>query len=515
MQHEIALAEDKANGDPSVQLKPASVRTPITTADFGRAVWQQYTAALEADDAARRRYPTKAEIAGEWSKVEQKAEAGEIGPGQLAALDASLDFLRLKDARAVDQFTREARLAALQRDLAAGETHQVEHEIDAYLEPRGLSADLGTSERAVLARQLMRGQIEALQRTLERDRGDYSGQPGDPIVRPPAAAEVAKPVSLSGLWSDYLKSRVQAGFLKDGGRRQEPVIRNLRGFLKHNDAKQVTKKDLLAWRDHLMSVEKLAAKTVSDIYLSTVRSLFAWAHENERLPENVAEKVRQPKARKVDGREKGYTDAEAVAVLRASRSHVPRPNQFGFVRETPHMTAAKHWAPILAAFSGARISEITQLRKEDVRKERERWIIRITPDAGSVKAGGYRDVPLHRQVIALGFIAFVEAAKPGPLFHSAKDPSRFATAAQGVSDALGKWLQELKLVPNGVRPNYGWRHRLKTTALELGLTMRVIDAMQGHAGRTAGENYGDVTIIAKVRVIDALPDYDLTDMSDM
>lgn len=78
---------------------------------------------------------------------------------------------------------------------------------------------------------------------------------------------------------------------------------------------------------------KLEAKTVSDIYLSTVRSLFAWAHENERLPQNVAEKVRQPRPRKVNGREQGYTDAEAVAVLRASRSHVPKPNQFGYVRE--------------------------------------------------------------------------------------------------------------------------------------------------------------------------------------
>lgn len=287
------------------------------------------------------------------------------------------------------------------------------------------------------------------------------------------------------------------------------MFRHLRTFLRHDDARQVTKKDLLAWRDHLLGVEKLSAKTVSDIYLSTVRSVFAWAHENELLPENVAEKVRQPKPKRVNSRETGYTDAEALAVLRACRAHVPKPNQFGYVRETPHMTAAKLWAPLLAAFSGARISEITQLRKEDIREEGGRWIARITPDAGTVKAGGYRDIPLHRQVIALGFIAFVQASAPGPLFHGATEPGRFADAAQNISDELGKWLHSLKLVPKGVRPNYGWRHRLKTQALELGLTMRVIDAMQGHSGRTAGENYGDVTILAKARVIDALPDYDL------
>ena len=512
LQHEIAMAELKTNTGKSTPIKPTSSRTPITTADFGRAVWQRYQAALMADEAKRDQYATKAEITAARDRLDQRAKASEIAVDPLAALDASLDLPRNREVPAVDQFARNARLAALRSELSDGETHQVEHEIDAHLEHHGLSADEGTAERRVLARQLMRAEIEALERTMERDRGDYTGQPRDPLVKPPAP-EDAEATSLSKLWTDYLHARVQAGFIKDGGRRQDSVIRNLRSYLKHDNARRVTKKDLIAWRDHLMNVDKLAAKTVSDIYLSTVRSLFAWAHENERLPENVAEKVRQPKPRKVDGREKGYTEAEAVAVLAASRSHIPKPNQFGFVKETPHMTAAKRWAPILAAFSGARISEITQLRKEDIRKEGGRWIVRITPDAGSVKAGGYRDVPLHRQTIALGFIEFVEAAKPGPLFHGSTDPKNFATAAQSISDELAKWLQGLKLVPEGVRPNYGWRHRLKTQALELGLTMRVIDAMQGHTGRTAGENYGDVTVIAKARVIDALPDYDLTDGS--
>lgn len=54
-----------------------------------------------------------------------------------------------------------------------------------------------------------------------------------------------EPVNLSTLWTDYLASRMQAGFIKDGGKRQEPVIKSLRSFLKHNDARRVTKKDLL------------------------------------------------------------------------------------------------------------------------------------------------------------------------------------------------------------------------------------------------------------------------------
>lgn len=509
LQSEIAAAEEKINTGTARQFERHPARTPITTADFGRAVWDRYEEALKEDETKREKYPSSSVIAAEHDLLVKKIESGAVAADSLALLDASMDYFVLKDARALDQFSREVRLSALKRELAAGETHHVEHEVDEYLERHALVAEPGSSERGVLAKQMMRGEIEFLKRSLERDQGDYAGQPRDAIVKPHAFMQIEVPVGISELWTDYVKSRVQAGFLKDGGKRQGPVIKSLRAFVKHDDALRLTKKDIISWRDDLLNVKDLAAKTVSDIYLSTVRSLFGWAHENERLPENVAEKVRQPKPRKVLGREKGYTDTEALAVLRATRSHIPNPNQFGYVKETAHMTSAKRWAPLLAAFSGARISEVTQLRKEDIRKEGERWIARVTPDAGSVKAGGYRDVPLHIQVVEQGFIDFVAASSPGPLFHGSTDPANFATAAQSISDELAKWLRGLGLVPKGVRPNYGWRDRLKTQALELGLTMRVIDAMQGHSGRTAGENYGDVTIIAKARVIDGLPHYDL------
>lgn len=52
---------------------------------------------------------------------------------------------------------------------------------------------------------------------------------------------------------------------------------------------------------------------------------------------------------------------------------------------------------------------------------------------------------------------------------------------------------------------------MKTVGRELGLSDRVIDAIQGHAGRTAGDGYGDVTIAAKIRAIDILPDFDLSE----
>lgn len=221
----------------------------------------------------------------------------------------------------------------------------------------------------------------------------------------------------------------------------------------------------------------LSAKTVNDIYLSAVRSLFTWAVENDRLPENVAQNVKQPKPRKVYGRERGYTDAEAVKVLKASRAYEPQPDSIGRMRESEQMANLKPWVPIICALTGARVSEITQLRKEDIRKVDGHWVARITPDAGTVKSGGYRDVPLHSQIIEEGFAQFVADAEPGPMFHNATEPEKYQNAAVIVSNKLSDWLRLSGLRPEGQQPNHAWRHRLKTQCRELGVSDRVVDAI--------------------------------------
>ncbi len=380
--------------------------------------------------------------------------------------------------------------------------------IDRFRAAGNLDAEPGSPEWREIARALCNAELEALARAAERDEGDFTGVPSAPIIKDSQPREkAAEPVSLKRLWADYINSRVQAGFMRDKGQRLRPVAENLRKFLKHDDARRVTKKDLLAWRDHLM--QELSAKTVNDIYLSGARSLFAWATENDRLPENVAASVKQPKPKKVYGRERGYTDPEAKKVLAASRSYQPKPDEFGRVRESDKMANMKRWVPIICAFSGARVSEITQLRKEDIRNADGQWVARITPDAGTVKAGDYRDVPLHPQIINEGFAEFVNEATPGPLFHNATELEKFRRAAVIVSNKLSDWLRESELTPVGLQPNHAWRHRLKTQCRELGISDRVVDAIQGHAGKTAGDNYGDVTLKTKIDAINKLPFYDM------
>ncbi|MEI4234983.1 tyrosine-type recombinase/integrase, partial [Roseovarius sp. D22-M7] len=230
-------------------------------------------------------------------------------------------------------------------------------------------------------------------------------------------------------------------------------------------------------------------------------------HKSEEGGPQIALTVRQRKPKKVYGRERGYTDAEAVQVLKASRSYQPKVDEFGNIRESDKAANLKRWVPILCAFTGARVSEITQLRNEDIRKVDGQWVARITPDAGTVKAGGYRDVPLHPQIIDEGFAEFVKSAPPGPLFHNSTEREKVNRAVIIASNKLSEWLRVSKLTPEGLQPNHAWRHRLKTQCREHGISDRVVDAIQGHSGKTAADNYGDVTLKTKIDAIGRLPAY--------
>ena len=88
-------------------------------------------------------------------------------------------------------------------------------------------------------------------------------------------------------------------------------------------------------------------------------------------------------------RSKGFTDKEAIAILTVA-SAIIMPKRWAPTE------AAKRWVPGLCCYSGARVGEMAQLRKQDVRQEDGRWTITITPEAGTVKTNEAHDVVTAR-----------------------------------------------------------------------------------------------------------------------
>lgn len=488
------------------------VKRPISAEYIKSAIWEHHLSLLAGDELKRAQMPTFEDMTAEYERIWSKIDSGEIGIGvdAIGVINSQTEYELMLGAAGFYQRLNSKRLAALKSALSVGDPRFVAQIASDYIEKHQLSVAPGSVEWRELTNGFMRAEIAALERMLERDEGNFAGSVADPLIQPPAPSEApVAPVPIMSLFEEYIASRQAIGKHKDDGRNWTYPVKHLIGFLQHDDARKVTRRNLLDWRDALIA-SGMSPKTVADKYLAAVRAVLRWAHENERLPTNEAATVKQQTPRKVSTRERGYTTAEAVKILKATIGYEPAQVANPANRESAHIAAAKRWVPLLCAFTGARVTELTQLRKQDFRVEDGRWVLRITPEAGSVKTGQYRDVPLHRQVVELGFIDFLKGADPGPLFHRAKSVERYHAAASGISGKISQWLQSLGLVPDEVQPLYGWRHRFKTLGFELGAPGRVLDAIQGHPGKTASDRYGDVTNAAKLRLIDSMPDYDLS-----
>lgn len=380
--------------------------------------------------------------------------------------------------------------------------------IERYRRLGHTTAEIGTPERRKLAIALCESELEAFARAAERDEGDYTGQPTSPLlVNAAPEIEELPPVPLKDLFERYIAELKANGKGIEAEKRWAPVIDDLIVFAKTSDARKITKKVLVAWKD--AKIKTLSPRTVKDVYLTAVNAVFNWAIANDLLNENPAATIKLKVAAKALNRPKGFTRDEATKILKFALAYQAKASDNPQTQEKPQTSAAKKWAPLLCAFTGARISEITQLRKEDIQTQGKISFIRITPDAGKVKTRKYRDVPLHKQIIKLGFLEFVKTAPTGPLFYPPMEGERTADPAQTVSGRISNWLKKAGVVPEGVSPNHGWRHAFKTTGREAEIDSGILDAICGHSSGRVADDYGDFTIIAKQKAIDKLPSFDV------
>ena len=313
----------------------------------------------------------------------------------------------------------------------------------------------------------------------------------------------AEPLSLTGLLEGWWQEAKAAGRKPSTYESYRNTTKGFVAFLKHDDATRVSADDVVAFKDYRLSTPSAktgkipSAKTVKDSDLSALKTLFGWAVVNRKLLENPAAglTIKLGKPRRM--RSKGFTDAEAVAILTAAQSYRDG-------NERACTAAAKRWVPWLCAFTGARVGEIGQLRKQDVRQEGDVWVIHITPDAGTQKTNEARDVVLHPQLVELGFPAFVTSCADGHLFLTPAKTGDVLGPLQGLKNRLAEFAREIVPDPN-VAPNHGWRHRFKTVGMEAGIAPRILDAIQGQATRSVADSYGEVTLKTMAAAVLQLP----------
>jgi integrase len=163
---------------------------------------------------------------------------------------------------------------------------------------------------------------------------------------------------------------------------------------------------------------------------------------------------------------------------------------------------AKFWLPILALFHGGRLEEFADLRRRDLKCEDGTWFMELVQTDGSngererrlKTQSAERSIPLHPELLRLGFIAYAEKVAPGP------DAPLFPDLApQGPDQKRGprmtRWFVEYRRAIGVYRPGvamHAFRHaaitRL-TDAITTDQQRRHRDFIMGHA---SGGSEGDV-----------------------
>lgn len=333
-------------------------------------------------------------------------------------------------------------------------------------------------------------------------RGDYS--PDGYRENFPKFEGTDSGVTPSELFEKWVAARKPASGTVESWRY---VFRAIAKHFKDRSAASITDDEAQQWVESLVTTKR-SAQSVNKTGLKASKTVFAWALEHKHIPRNPFKGVKITVPEKVQSREtRAFYPEEWRPILRAALEITDT--------RTPY-DAVRRWVPWLCAYTGARVGEITQLRKTDVFKREGIWAIRITPDAGTVKNKKARVVPLHEHLIEQGFLKFVaDRGSDGPLFYNpapahdagalAQSKPRYAQARQ----RLAAWVRSLGVSDAELQPNHAWRHTFKQIADHAHITERMSDYITGHASRSVGARYGAPVLSDMADALKAFPRFNL------
>ncbi len=151
-----------------------------------------------------------------------------------------------------------------------------------------------------------------------------------------------------------------------------------------------------------------------------------------------------------------------------------------------------HWLPLLALFTGARLRELGQLHVADVREEDGVHYLALEGGEGKrfKNKSSRRRMPLHPELIRLGFLQYVEAQRKAGhtrLFHQLRG-TRFGLTDEW-SKYWGKHARQLGITDSR-KVFHSFRHGFKDACRAAVNDEEVRDYLTGHSNGSVGRKYG-------------------------
>jgi len=342
---------------------------------------------------------------------------------------------------------------------------------------RGVPADPTSVHR--LASAFYRTKLKAAETLGRRADGDYSPDPHletfPPVEaeKPQAAAE--EPLTSESLLADWGAERTPAASTV---RSYQGKFRQLARVLGFDDLRRITPDHVIRFKEARLKEGKDPG-TVADDVLG-MGAVCKWAVANRKISNNPFVGLAPKVNRRGPAPRHPYDDAEARRILHAARQ------EDGWLR----------WLPWLLCFTGARVSELVELRRRDVRERDGVMVLDIVPLVARAGKNGIaqRMIPLHPAMIAEGFLKYVASLPPddgGPLFPSiAPDPQ--GSRVHPATVQSGRWVRDVVGIKElNKAPNHSWRHRMEDELRKVRALPEVQDAITGRNNpRNAGAGYG-------------------------
>lgn len=365
---------------------------------------------------------------------------------------------------------------------AAGLSKRFGPMVDAFVAHQCIQ--LHPEQRTRLLELVVDSLDDAAMVTLRQAEGDYSPDTGAAkyppleVVRPktssPARDQSADRLTFESVIDTQVSNKA-AG--KDAAPMRDATVRKFRltaaefvAFRGSDLVSTVTAHEADRWKRAMLAEGKLTNNTIGQ-RIQNLKTVIQWAREQTLgalFPDaHPLQLVTTPDAAPVASEDRTFTLDEARTTLLAARKE-----------KKPEL----RWLPWMCAYSGARINEVAQLRREDFFQVGDDWFYQLTTKGGkSLKnRNSIRKVPVHPALIDEGLIDFVKSCAAGKrIFPPRSQPN------------ISEWLRDdVGIKRAELAPNHGWRHLFEDRCVAGGVLDKARLYITGRSTGSSDEGYG-------------------------
>jgi integrase len=506
----VQMEFDQIIGRAEAQLKERPFRSSLSDIEIKRIADFFLAHELSSDEEhridGRGDDPMYASLHG------QLTEAGVEFPTRYDLNSLTLEPGRGLSPRMMEKIQGDATdmLSVAEDDLARGDIRHIRYEVNELLKVFQINLDQNCADYFKLARAVQAAFVKYLRAVLARHRGEPVETP--PLIEPnqdgvPATgtlkdalagwqkerdpspgvlAEYERATRLfSELHGDLPIAQIKRSHARSFREALQDMPRHRSGPLLH-----MPLPELAEWGRKHPEVQKIATPTLNKL-LGGVQTIALWARDKGMVPED--QPWSDPFSRMRLKEDPSDRDAFTVTELNLLFA---APVFATGERPAPGRGEAAFWLPLLSLYSGARRSELAGLRANDVQEIEHVPCFTFIEDKKIGKrlktATAVRTVPIHPQLITLGWLQHVDAVRRRDGATAWLFPE-ISPQVRGALKAWTKWFSRY-LHSVGITDDskvfHSFRHTFKDALRAASVPEDLNDALAGQKNSSVGRSYG-------------------------